>query len=160
MRNWTARAAITFGVWLLIALGAWVFGNQPRPGLLFLIVAVASALMLLHLDVSADAEVSRWPAMAEEPVRQRGEDPRLERLQRVLDQHRTAHEVGDTLHRHLAELAEQRLVAHHGVSLRADPERAAELLGPELTEVVLQRPPYPRLTTDRIDVLLTRIEAL
>jgi hypothetical protein len=160
MRSWTARVAITFVVWLLIAVGAWAFGNQPRPGLLFLMVAVAAALVLLHLDVSGDAEVTHWPAITDEAVRPPGADPRLERLQRVLDQHRTAHDVGDALHRHLAELADQRLVAHHGISLRADPERAAQLLGPELTEVVMQHPPYPRLSTARIDVLLQRIEAL
>ena len=160
MRRWLGRFAITFGVWLAVALGAWLFGNQPQPGLLALIIFVGGALLWLFLDVSADAEVSRWPAMVEDPVRPPGEDARLERLHRIVVQHQTAHDVGDALHRTLAELADQRLVAHHGVSRLADPDRAAALLGPELTSVVTQRPPYPRLSTDRVDVLLQRIEAL
>jgi len=160
MSNWTARIALTFGLWLAVAIGAWVLGNQPDPLLLALMIAVGAALSWLYLDVSADAEVSQWPAMTEEPVRPPGEDPRLERLHRILTQHQSAHDVGDTLHRTLTDLAAHRLVAHHGVSLQADPDRAAALLGPELTSVVTQRPPYPRLSTDRIDVLLQRIEAL
>jgi hypothetical protein len=160
MSHWIGRIAIAFGLWLAVAVGAWVLGNQPDPVLLALLIGVGAALMWLYLDVSADAEVSRWPAMTEEPVRPPGQDPRLERLHRMLTQHQSAHDVGDALHRTLTELADQRLVAHHGVSLLADPERAAEILGPELTSVVTQRPPYPRLSTDRVDVLLTRIEAL
>lgn len=160
MSHWTARIALTFGLWLAVALGAWVLGNQPDPLLLALMIGVGAVLSWLYLDVSADAEVSQWPAMTEEPVRPPGEDPRLERLHRILTQHQSAHDVGDALHRTLTDLADHRLVAHHGVSLRADPERAAEILGPELTSVVTQRPPYPRLSTDRVDVLLQRIEAL
>ena len=160
MSHWTIRVALAFGLWLAVALGAWVLGNQPDPGLLALMIGVGAALVWLYLDVSADAEVSHWPAMTEEPLRPPGEDARLERLHRILTQHQSAHDVGDALHRTLTELADHRLVAHHGVSLLADPERAAELLGPELTSVVTQRPPYPRLSTDRVDVLLQRIEAL
>lgn len=160
MSHWAGRIALAFGLWLAVALGAWVLGNQPDPGLLALMVGLGAAVSWLYLDVSADAEVSRWPAMTEEPVRPPGEDPHLERLQRILTQHQAAHDVGDTLHRTLTELVDHRLVAHHGVSLQADPDRAAEILGPELTSVVTQRPPYPRLSADRIDVLLQRIEAL
>ncbi|MGZ8742393.1 MAG: hypothetical protein ACXWXO_05680 [Nocardioides sp.] len=160
MSRWVARFGSAFGVWLVVAVGAWVFGNRPDPALLALVVFTGAAPLWLYLDVSADAEVSRWPAMAEEPIRPPGEDARLERLQRIVAQHQTAHDVGDALHRTLTALADQRLVAHHGVSRLADPDRAAQILGPELTSVVTQRPPFPRLSTDRIDVLLHRIEAL
>lgn len=158
--SWVARLAIAFVVWLSVAVGAWVLGNQPDPLLLALMIGVGAALTWLYLDVSADSEVSTWPGMTEEPVRPPGQDPRLERLHRVLTQHQAAHDVDDSLHRTLTELADQRLVAHHGVSLQADPDRAAEIIGPELAVVVMQRPPYPRLSAERVDVLLTRIEAL
>jgi hypothetical protein len=160
MSFWSKRIALAFGLWLAVAVAAWVLGNQPDPLLLALVIGVGAALVWLYLDVSADAEVSTWPGMVEEPVRPPGQDPRLERLHRILTQHQSAHEVGDALHRTLTELADHRLVAHHGVSLQADPERAAEILGPELASVATQRAPYPRLSTDRIDVLLTRIETL
>lgn len=160
MSFWTRRIALAFVIWLVAAVAAWVLGNQPDPLLLALMIGVGAALIWLYLDVSADAEVSQWPAMTEEPIRPPGQDPRLERLHRILTQHQSAHDVGDTLHRTLTELADHRLVAHHGVSLLADPERAAEILGPELTTVATQRPPYPRLSAGQIDVLLQRIEAL
>ena len=158
--TWAARLAIAFGVWLAVAVGAWVLGNRPDPLLLALMIGLGSVVVWLYLDVSADAEVSTWPGMTEEPVRPPGQDPRLERLHRILTQHRAAHDVDDALHRTLSQLADQRLVAHHGVSLLADPDRAAEILGPELAAVVRQRPPYPRLSPAQVDVLLTRIEAL
>jgi hypothetical protein len=158
--RWLPRIAIAFVLWLAVAAIGGILGNHPRPGLLALTIGVGGAVVWLLLDVSGDAETAQWPGMVEEPVRPPGEDPRLERLQRILLQHETAHEVGDALHRQLAELAEHRLVAHHGVSLVADPERAARILGPELTAVVNQRAPYPRLSTGRIDVLLKRIEEL
>ena len=158
--KWLPRVAIAFVLWLVVAVAGGLLGNHPRPGLLALTIGVGAAVVWLFLDASGDAETSYWPGMVEEPVRPPGEDPRLERLHRILLQHETAHDVGDALHRQLAELADQRLVAHHGVSLVADPERAAQILGPELTSVVTQEPPYPRLSPGRIDVLLKRIEAL
>ncbi len=157
---WLPRVAIAFVLWLVVAAVGGILGNHPRPGLLALTIGVGAAVVWLFLDVSGDAETSSWPGMVEEPVRPPGEDPRLERLNRILLQHETAHEVGDALYRQLAELADQRLVAHHGISLVADPERAAQILGPELTAVVTQHAPYPRLSTGRIDVLLKRIEEL
>jgi hypothetical protein len=158
--RWVPRIASTFGLWLVVAVAAWVLGNEPRPGLLALMIAVGAALLWLFLDVSADTEATRWPRLVDEQGRPPGEDPGLERLQRLLTQHQSAHEVGDALHRRLAQLTEQRLVARHGVSLVADPERAAGLLGAELTAVVRQQPPYPRLSRHQIDVLLQRIEDL
>lgn len=160
MSYWAKRIALAFGLWLTTAAAAWVLGNQPDPLLLALMIGVGAVLVWLYLDVSADVEVSQWPGMTEEPVRPPGQDPRLERLQRILTQHQSAHDVGDALQRVLTDLAEHRLVAHHGVSLLADPDRAAEILGPELTSVATQRPPYPRLSAAQVDVLLTRIEAL
>jgi hypothetical protein len=158
--RWVPRVALAFGLWLVVAVAAWILGNEPRPGLLALMVAVGAALLWLFLDVSADAEATTWPQLVDEAARPPGEDPGLERLQRLLAQHQSAHEVGDALHRRLTELADQRLVAHHGVSLVADPQRAAGLLGPQLTALVRQRPPYPRLSPQQIDVLLQRIEDL
>ena len=41
-----------------------------------------------------------------------------------------------------------------------DPDRAGPLLGPELVALARQSPPYPRMSAQHIDVLLSRIEAL
>ena len=63
-----------------------------------------------------------WAGHDDDPVRPLGEDPRLSRLARVVGQHLDAREVGDTLQRHLVDLADQRLMARHGLSWRVDPE--------------------------------------
>lgn len=160
MRSWTARAAVTFGLWLVVALAAWVLGNAPRPGLLALVMGLGAGLLWLFVDVSGDAEAIRWPALAAEPLRSPGEDARLERLHRMLFAHQTAHHVDGALRDELARLADQKLLALHGVTREADPELARTLLGDELANLLTREPPYPRLTTAQIDQLLKRIESL
>jgi hypothetical protein len=120
----------------------------------------SAAVVWLFLDVSADAEPTTWPGAREEPVGTPGEDPRLGQLRRVVSNHLDGHEVGDALYRRLGELADQRLLARHGVTRDADPARAAVLLGPDLAATLEARPPYPRLSPARIEQLLQRIEDL
>ncbi len=160
MRRWTGRIAVTFALWVVVAVAAWILGNQPRPGLLALYLALGAALVWLFLDVSADTETTRWPGAREEPVRDRAEDPRLGQLRRVIDQHLDAREVGDGLRRRLAELADQRLMAGHGITREGDPVHAADLLGADLVDVIEAPPPYPRLSQAQISQLLQRIENL
>lgn len=159
-RRWAARLGLAFVLWLGIAVAAWILGNRPQPGLLALYVGVGAAVVWLFLDVSADSETSTWPGAREEPVRTPGEDPRLDQLRRVVGQHLDGREVGDALHRRLGELVDQRLVAHHGVTRDADPDRAAALMGHDLASSLPTHPPYPRLTPARIEQLLHRIEEL
>ena len=159
-RGWTARVAAVFGLWAALVLTSRVFGARPDPLLLALTVAAGAVTVWLFLDTSVQTETPLWDRHDDDPVRPPGEDPRLALLTRVVGQHLDAREVGDTLHRHLVELADQRLLARHGVAWRADPERAAPLLGPELTALARQTAPFPRLTVQQIDVLLSRIEAL
>jgi hypothetical protein len=160
VRRWGGRVAVAFALWLVVAVAAWVLGNEPQPGLLALYVAVGAALLWLYLDVSAGSQLARWPGSREEPVRAPGEDPRWGQLRRVLAQHLDSHEVSDVLQRRLGQLADQRLMVHHGVTRDADPARAATLLGADLVSVIDAAPPYPRLTPDQISRLLQRIEDL
>ncbi|QNN51766.1 hypothetical protein [Nocardioides mesophilus] len=164
MRAWGAgRLAAAAGLWLVVTVAAYLLGNQPRPGLIALMIAAGATVLWLLLDVSGDSETVRWSSPRAVPVRLPGEDPRLALLHRVVVQHLDSRDVGNALHRHLAELADQRLVAHHGVSRRADPDRADAILGPELARVVADAsggPPYPRLSLDQIDLIVSRIEDL
>jgi hypothetical protein len=159
-RRWAARISAAFAVWAAIVTVATLQGNRPDALLLGLTVAAFAATVWLYLDASVLTEAVVWADALEDPVREPGEDGRLAYLTRVVGQHLDAREVGDGLHQRLVELVDHRLMAGHGVSLRADPERAAGLLGPELAALVLQQPPHPRLDVRRIDVLLSRIEAL
>lgn len=157
---WPRRAAVAAGAWVLVCGVSLLLGLRPHPVLLALVLAAAGATLLLFLDTSGGGEAGRWNMADSDPVRPPGEDPGLAALTRVVGAHLVAHDVGPSLHRHLVRLVDQRLVAHHGISLQADPDRAAALIGPELTAVVAQGPPYPRLSIDQIDVLIDRIEDL
>jgi hypothetical protein len=159
-RTWTARISAAFAIWLVIVVVGYVFGNNPRPGLVALLVAAGAATVWLFLDVSDGYEPASWEMVDSERLRPLGEDPRLGLLERVVAQHLDSREVTEQLHRHLMQIADHRLVAHHGVSRLADPDRAAELMGPMLTDFASRTAPYPRIKPAQIDLLIDRIEAL
>jgi hypothetical protein len=159
-RMWTARIATAGALWVMVVGIAAVQGNHPDALLIALTLAAFATTLWLYLDASVHGGGPDWDRVDDDPVRPPGEDSRLAFLSRILGQHLDGREVADTLHRQLEDLAEQRLMARHGVSWRVDPEQAAPLLGPELLALARQRPPYPRLDVRQIDVLLSRIEAL
>ncbi len=159
-RVWTARIVTAFLVWLAGCAVAYWRGNQPRPGLLALLVAAVAATLWLFLDASLTTVPASWSRPDREPGRLPGEDPRLAMLTRLVGAHLDAREVGPGLQQELATLADQRLLAHYGVSLKADPVRASALLGPELAAYVAGDGGHARLTPERIALLLDRVEAL
>ena len=163
-RQWVVRIASAFALWAVVVAVAHLKGNHPDALLLALTVAAFATTLWLYLDAGLDAggnnEALVWEAGRSDRVRPTGEDPRLALLTRVVGQHLDSHEVGDVLQRHLVELADQRLMASHGVSWRVDPDRAAPLLGPELVALARQQAPFPRMSLQQIDVHLSRIEAL
>lgn len=158
-RLWTTRICVAFGVWLVLTAGAYLLGNRPSPGLLALLVAAGAVTLWLFLD-GASPRAADWALSGTERLRPLGEDPRLAMLNRVVAQHLDAREVSDQLHRHLTELADHRLVAHHGVSRLADPERADRLMGPTLAEYARSSAAHRRLTPAQISQLIDRIEDL
>lgn len=157
---WRGRVLLTLGVWLGVCAVAAVFGARPSYGLVALVVVTGAGVLLLFLDTSSQAEPAVWTLPDEDPVRPPGEDPRLALLHRVVSGHLDGRAVGEQLHHHLMAVADQRLLAHHGVSRLADPDRAAELMGPELTAFSRATHPYARLNARQIDVLIDRIEDL
>lgn len=163
MSRWPGRISLAFAGWLLITAAAFLLGNQPRPGLLALMVGAAATVLWVLLDVPGELVTGRWRAAAQQDDRPVGEDPRLALLHRAVAQHLDSREVNVALHRRLTELADSQLEARHGVSRRSDPNRAAQLLGPDLSALVTEasgRPPYPRLSLDRIHRVITEIEDL
>jgi hypothetical protein len=159
-RRWTGRVVATVVLWLVVVTVATYYGNQPHLLLLALGFAAFAAVMWFYLDTSADADVPQWDLAVDDPVREPGEDPRLSFLHRLLVRHEDAREVDSALRDQLVQLADHRLVTRHGVAWRSDPDRAEPLLGPDLTALARQQPPYPRLSPRQIDALLERIESL
>jgi hypothetical protein len=153
------RAAAGLGVWALVCAGAWLFNGSPRPALVALLVVVVGLVVVMLLDLTATTGYgeSGWQVVAPEPVHPPGSDQRLLLLDRLVRDHLVSREPGDSLARHLVDLADQRLVARHGISLRADSDRAAELM-PEV--VALSRAGSRRLSAADVGALLDRIEAL
>jgi hypothetical protein len=86
-------------------------------------------------------------------------DHRLRALERIVTGHLEARKPNGLLALQLLRLAERRLALRHGVRLDAEPERAAELLGPDVLELLEARPPR-RLSLAQIDDVLRRIEAV
>ena len=154
------RVLGALALWAVLVIAARVFGIEPRVALLALTVAALATVLWLYLDASIEGGAVVWDRSAVEPIRPPGEDPRLALLNRVVAQHLDARQPSGVLRRHLLDLADHRLMSKYGLSRRADEQRAATVLGPELTALAEQREPYPRMTLDQIDLLLQRIEAL
>lgn len=157
--SWRNRVALAALVWVLACAGAWVWGLEPKPGLLALVTAAAAGVVWLYLDVSGEAERATWDRVSDDPVRAPGEDPRLSLLRRVISGHLDAKDTDDQLHRHLLAVADERLMAHHGITRSASPEHAAAVLGPDLNGF-LHGPRTRRLNAAQIGQLLNRIEKL
>ena len=156
-RGLVVTVGLTAGTWAVLAL----LGFEPDPVRLPLLVVVV--VLLLHLVGDATAwdepTVRLWEDDTAEPVRPPGEDARLSFLVRVLTQHESAREPDGRLAGCLAELADRRLELRHGVRRDREPERAAALLGPDLSRV-LEEPPGRRMSLAEIDRHVRRIEAL
>lgn len=158
-RPWKIRIGLSVLLWLGVCIGGWLLGNDPQPGLIALIIAVSAGTLWLFQDASAQAEPTRWELPDTDPIRVPGEDARLALLQRVISTHLVGRTVTDQLQRHLATVADERLMAHHGISRLADPERAGAVMGPALFGFLdADRP--TRIDLARINQLLNRIEAL
>ncbi len=158
-KQWTSRIAAAFGLWLVVCVVAQLLGNQPRPGLIALVIGAAATTAWLYLDTSAQSEPARWQLVSDEPIRPPGSDPRLSLFERVIAQHLDSRDATDQLHRYVSETTERRLVTKHGINRATDPERARAVLGPELAGF-LDNPRSRRLSLSEIDSMLTRIEAL
>lgn len=156
--SWRKRVALGVAIWFLLCAAGLFLGAHPRPALLALAVATTGAALLLFFDVQTPP-VS-WTLQGDEPVRARGEDPGLVLLSHLVSEQLYARQPGARLRRHMVEIVDRRLLAHHGISRIADPERAAVLMGPELAQFVAAAPPYSRMTPSRIALLADRIEEL
>jgi len=159
-RGWRRLAGAVFAVavtWLVLVL----LDFEPDPVRLPLTIALLLAVGHLLGDALGTVEpvTQLWAIDTQETVRPAGTDVRLSFLVRVITQHEVARHPDALLAESLADLTDRRLLQRHGVRRADDPERAAELLGPDLSRF-LDEPPGRRLSTTEIDRHLQRIEAL
>ena len=159
-RGWRRLAGgvvVVAVVWLVLLL----LDFEPDPVRLPLTIALVIAVGHLLGDALGTVEpvTELWELEAEESPRPVGTDVRLAFLVRVITQHLVARHPDTRLAEALADLADRRLLQRHGVRRAEDPQRATELLGPDLVRY-LAEVPGRRLTTAEIDRHLQRIEAL
>ena len=159
-RSWWGIAGVVLvaGVtWLVLEL----LDFEPDPVRLPLLVAlVVAVVQLLSGALGTEEPVLRlWAIDVEHSLRPAGQDARLSYLVQVLTQHQVARHPDGRLVECLAELADRRLLQRHGVRRKEEPERTAELLGPDLSRVLTEAPGR-RLSPAEIDRHLQRIEAL
>ena len=159
-RRWLRRLGAALAVWVAAVVLSRLFGSTADVGLVGLAVAALAAVLWIAVDALGAGPVEGWDLDPDDPVRPPGQDLRLAALNRMVATHLESRRPGDGLPRALTRIADQRLMARYGVSWRVDPERARELLPPELVDLAEQVAPYPRMSIRHIDVLLTRIEAL
>jgi hypothetical protein len=160
-RKWAWRVVGAFSVWVLLVGLARTLDSRPDILLVGLTVAAATAVLWLCVDALAETESPGWELLDDEPVRPPGQDTRLAALTRLISGHLDGRRADEgQLHRQLVGLVDQRLMERYGVSWRVDPERARDLLEPELVALAEESPPHPRMTRRQIDVLLNRIEGL
>ncbi len=150
--GWLAATAVACGVfWGLLV----VLGTDPRPGPLFLLVALVMAVLaLVNLNVTTDA--TTWDVHASQASAGPGQDTRLAMYARVLSGHLDSRDPDAQLRDRLAELAAARLRQRHGIGL--DDAAATGLLGPEVVAILTGAP--RRLGRGEIENAVRRIEEL
>ncbi|MDO8391907.1 MAG: hypothetical protein Q7V57_15635 [Actinomycetota bacterium] len=149
------RACWLPAVWFVLAVSLWATDAQPAVLPLGAIVLVAGAAVFVTVDVAKGIRRIEWTP----GVRRSGpvDDPRVVALRRQLDASRWS---GSTdLHDLLVELADDRLLAHHGIDRAAAPSAAAGVLPPSVRRLVDGRR-REAISMRDLQRIVTDIEAL
>jgi len=158
MTRWRRRAVVIGVAWLITVASLAAAQMRPSPiplaGIAFAIGAAISVLV----DLADLAEPVSWHAMRDSGGLGRGADPRLRTLHRQLV--RAPGRDSEGLHALLIRLIDDRLLAEHSIDRAADPQRASEMLGPDLTTLVAGKPPRNLTNPEVLATILSRIEAL
>ena len=136
--------------------------------LVALLAATTVAVGVLALE-SMDAHARLvWRAPRSDRRPDPGEDTRTAMYRHVIEAHQTSRDADDTVLWQIADLANRRLRQVHGFRHAEDPQRAEELLGPRLAELVSRdrrhryQPDHRhhRYPVDQLGDLVRRIEQL
>jgi hypothetical protein len=153
--RWWRRLAGGLAAFAVLEVVLVLADTDPDAVRLALLVAICVCVLGLVPDALGETTPS-WEVEVERSSGRDTGDPRLGRYVNLLEAHLSARSHDTALRHRLDVLADQVLRQRYGVS-RDDP-RAAELLGPELVDVLTG--PTRRLAPAEIDRCLTRIEEL
>jgi len=138
---WRKRVAFVAVTWAVLFAITAAAQTDPEPFLLASLIVGACAVIWLAVDLSDLAERAQWSTYALSGGRRRGADARVGVLQRALVDVATRDDR-ERLHSVLVGLIDDRLAAHHGIDRAAEPARAEEILGDELSRFIAA-PPKP-----------------
>ena len=151
------RAAIAFGVWLLVVGGLWATDSRPAAVGLAAIVLTVAAVLLVAFDLLASVGTVEWGRVsATEGSLNRQLGDRWARTLRSELERARRHESTDLSER-LVELVDDRLRARR-IDRHVDEELAMRALSPALRRLVTEVHPIRALR--EAEQLVAEIEAL
>ncbi len=144
-------------VWGVLSVTLWASGSRPAVLVLGGIVAIASAVILVIVDLTSGISRVRWTKRTDQPGPARGEDPRVSVLRHQV---RAAWLTGSTqLSDSLVDLLDDRLSSHLHIERSMNPAAADRMLTPSLRRLV-SGPRRQTATVRELHQILTDIEAL
>ena len=165
---WVARAVVAIAAAVAVNVGLTALHVDHDAPLVALLAATAVAAGVLAMESIEAFTRLPWTAPRPDARPDPGEDTRTAMFRHVIEAHETSHDADDAVLWQLADLAARRLRQLHGIRYADDPERATELLGPLLSDLVSRdrRHRYDpghrhhRYTVAQLGELVQRIEAL
>lgn len=159
-RLWRTRLLRTGLVWLALVTALGVAGLRPNVIVITAVVAVAALTAWLTHDLADNAPSVDWRPSGEQAITTYGDDSRTRTLRRQLgDQDRFG--ADPRLHAHLVGLIDERLASTHRIDRSENPERAAALLGTDLTAFIDATALDAGLADPvRLGRIITRIESI
>lgn len=160
-RRWIVRIALPVAIAGAFAGIVLATGRDLNGGYLVAATLAVAALLWLLLDLAPSVPYTSWEVNAVYTPRQPGSDARLERLSERLSSGVDRDAVAYDVHRALSDVVDDRLRRNHGVDRSRDPDAAARVLGPDLTEYLTSKPHLRRSgRSQELSHLLNRIEEL
>ena len=140
-------AAITAGAGTVVGVLMILLGMEPRLVLVGCVVVLVAATAWLVIEMASTVTPLAWYAYGTEADTSARPDRRVQVLRSRLRQPAARRgqatstgdvgvEPSDEIIDSLLGIIDEHLVAEHGVDRSIDPDRAAELLGPELTRFI------------------------
>lgn len=160
-RTLVRRTLLALVLCLVVLGGAALLGLRLHP----VVVPAALAAVLATWWRLADRARAEHPGWSAPWARDREvhatptHDRRLSALAWAVHGLRDGRTWERTLSPLLVDLVDHRLLIHHGVDRATDPDRARQLLGPELTRLV-EDPLTPPRSQGALTTLIARIEQL
>ncbi|MDQ3357927.1 MAG: hypothetical protein M3520_03515 [Actinomycetota bacterium] len=164
---WTRRIGSTVVVATGIGLLLW-YVNSLRHGVVLSAAVVASVTAVVALLVWTTGEhgqrlqaASWFPSRREEATPPSALDYRLIRLRRDVRDTTERNDREDSIYPLIVELTQERLQYGHGIDLHDEPDRAGEVLHPDLVKY-LTHPPHGigRRSRRELHTVIQRIEEL